>query len=287
VYEALDQREKRVVAVKLSVWDEDEETRLITNESLEQERDVLMQLSQSKDPRSTYVVKIFHMVKCDTQVALILECCDCTLHTLIKRGFSIKRTMRYMKHLLHALSFLEDEGIYHFDVKPANILLKNDVAKLCDFGLACRKGDEIDPTIVCSPNYRALEVELGGRITEKVDIWSLAATCYEMRTGTVLFPGNKMRQVLKQIYHTCGYPSRSFEEICPSFVYKQRVRTPRISMETFVGNRDLGHLLTQMLNLNWQERLSAKEALTHPFLDTEMSPKLGKAIKTRKRLRVT
>ena len=103
----------------------------------------------------------------------------------------------YLWQVSEALDFLNARqhvrdgrkiGIQHGDVKPNNILLLGDSAKLTDHGLAT---PTYGPTTPCSRQgtreYAAPEVFLG-YLSNTSDQFSLAVTYYVLRTGTFPFP---------------------------------------------------------------------------------------------------
>jgi len=79
-------------------------------------------------------------------------------------------------------------GFQHGDVKPNNILLLNDVAKLSDYGMSTATHG---PSTPCprqgTREYAAPEVFLG-YLTDTSDQFSLAVTYHVLRTGTFPFP---------------------------------------------------------------------------------------------------
>ncbi|KAJ4969533.1 hypothetical protein NE237_016234 [Protea cynaroides] len=124
------------------------------------------------------------------QLYIQMELCD---HSLSIRESSPLFTEGDFLVALHqiakALQFIHGRGIAHLDVKPENIYVKNGVYKLGDFGCAtlidgCLPVEEGDarymPPEILNDKYEHLD---------KVDIFSLGATFYELVKGTPL-PGS-------------------------------------------------------------------------------------------------
>jgi serine/threonine protein kinase len=82
-----------------------------------------------------------------------------------------------MEQLAAALNHMNEHGVIHRDVKPADILLHSSVLApmrvlLCDYGLARLIHVADTPRLQTQP-YRALEMELGRSPTMAVDTWSM------------------------------------------------------------------------------------------------------------------
>ncbi len=82
-----------------------------------------------------------------------------------------------------ALAALHVAGVVHGDVKPANILLAGDGARLTDFGVARRSVDAATGPVWATPSYAAPEVAAGGTPTPASDVYSLAIVLHEIVTG--------------------------------------------------------------------------------------------------------
>jgi serine/threonine protein kinase/formylglycine-generating enzyme required for sulfatase activity len=104
-----------------------------------------------------------------------------------------------------ALDHAHQTGIVHRDVKPANILIRDDgTVKLTDFGLArqldlpslTRSGEFAGTPHYTSPEQAAIRRE---KIDHRADIFSLGATLYELLTLRRPFEGNTTEEVLHRI----------------------------------------------------------------------------------------
>jgi serine/threonine protein kinase len=99
-----------------------------------------------------------------------------------------------------ALTHMHRRGVFHGDLKPANIMLaKNGQVKLIDFGTAWVRGQEKN-RIQGTPNFIAPEQATEKLVDEKTDIYNLGATMYRMFTGRyaqqgMLKPGDDRKLV--------------------------------------------------------------------------------------------
>ena len=161
-------------------------------------------------------------------------------------SFTEEKAARITQKMLTSLNHMHHRHILHRDVKPENIMINERQVKLIDFGSSTRfnKNEKLQE-ITGSCYYIAPEV-LDGAYNEKCDIWSLGIILYIMLTGIIPYDGENDYEVLKQIRSD----SEIFEK--PEF-------------ETV--SDDAQDLLRRMLRRNDIERISAKEALRHPWLN--------------------
>ena len=91
--------------------------------------------------------------------------------------------------LCDGLAKAHDLGIIHRDIKPANVLLTKDgVPKLTDFGLAKAQagdhGQTMTGAVLGTPDFMPPEQRRDASLVDhRSDLWSLAATVYQMATG--------------------------------------------------------------------------------------------------------
>lgn len=107
----------------------------------------------------------------------------------------------YLIKVSNGLKVAHEHGIIHRDVKPANILFRDDKTPLLtDFGIAKQINRDLNLTstgiFLGSPNYVSPEQASGADIDHRTDIYSLGCIFYEMLTGEKPFKADTVFDVV-------------------------------------------------------------------------------------------
>ena len=177
--------------------------------------------------------------------------------------------------ILLGLEYCHVRGVMHRDLKPQNLLVNNEgYIKLADFGLARAFIPPIRPYTheVVTLWYRAPEILLGSRTYGlPVDIWSVGTIFAEMVNKRALIPGDSEIDEIFKIFMLRGTPDEeswpgvtSLEAWNESFPVWPPLRLESRMKEISEEGLDL---LDQMMQLNPMDRISARQALRHPYFD--------------------
>ena len=139
-----------------------------------------------------------------------------TLKQLISQRGALHKeeAVNIMKQLTSAVEHAHENHIIHRDIKPQNILVKDDgTIKITDFGIALAH-DAVQLTqndaVLGSAHYLAPETTRGEAPTVQVDIYALGIVFYELLTGSVPFKGDNpvqiaMKHLREEIPSVCEF----------------------------------------------------------------------------------
>lgn len=219
--------------------------------------------------------------KDEVYLNLVLEYVPDTVYRASRHYVKLKQPMPmlqvklYMYQVLRSLAYIHSVGICHRDIKPQNLLLNpaTGILKLCDFGSAkILVAGEPNVSYICSRYYRAPELIFGAtNYTTNIDIWSTGCVMAELMLGQPLFPGESGIDQLVEIIKVLGTPSR--EQIKTMNPNYQDHRFPQIKPHPFSKvfrprtPPEAVDLVSKLLEYTPEARLSAIEAMCHPFFD--------------------
>ncbi|MFM7408501.1 MAG: GUN4 domain-containing protein [Cuspidothrix sp.] len=191
-YSAKDQRKGKIVVIKtlnptqISPEDFRTEERKFYNEG--------MRLAKCNPHR--HIVEVYEFIEINGISGMVMEFIDgynLALYTYNNNGLSEIEALRYIDQVGQALEHIHGMGFLHRDVKPNNIILRQNSkeAVLIDFGLAREYvlGAEVNMTNARSKGYAPIEqYQRYGKFGDYTDIYALAATLYNLLTNNEPLP---------------------------------------------------------------------------------------------------
>lgn len=188
VLKCWDTEENRFVAVKCIRRND------MMRRAAEKEMSILRLLNAADKDDRRHVVRLLRSFEHRDHFCLVFEWLWGNLRNALKKyggghGLNASAVHSYAKQLFIALRHLRKCKIMHADLKPDNILLNDKFAtlKVCDLGSASDVTDNEVTAYLVSRFYRAPEIIIGAKYDCQIDVWSAAATLYELATGQVLF----------------------------------------------------------------------------------------------------
>jgi len=193
--------------------------------------------------------------------------------------YNVEHIRFIMYQVLLGLFVLHSGGVSHRVLHPGNILLDTNLdAKICDFNLAKEESEHgtTGPSYITLRYYRAPECALNWQhFTKVVDVWSAGCVLAEMFTRQPLFPGASHFDQLTRILRIMG--SQPPEEVRTyssreMFNYYMNPRNKlldysAVPLESAVPSApaEVVDLIKKMLTVNPHKRITAEQALRHPF----------------------
>ncbi|TPX34576.1 hypothetical protein SmJEL517_g02872 [Synchytrium microbalum] len=207
-------------------------------------------------------------------IYFVTELLGTDLHRLLVSRPLDKQFIQYFLYqMLRGLKYLHSAGVLHRDLKPSNILInENCDLKICDFGLA-RVTESQMTGYVSTRYYRAPEIMLTWqKYDAQVDIWSVGCIFAEMLEGKPLFPGRDHVHQFSIITELLGTPPDDvIETICSENTLKFVQSLPKRPKIPFTERfptvePDALDILEKMLVFDPKQRITAAQALSHPYL---------------------
>ena len=185
----------------------------------------------------------------------------------------------FLYQILRGVKYLHSAGIIHRDLKPGNILVNGDCkVRICDFGFArAVEPDEKKAMTmeVVTQYYRAPELLAGClHYGVEIDMWSVGCIFAELLGRRILFEASSPTLQLEMITDLLGTPSKedtltiiSKPALNHLFSHTKPCNVTSLYNLSCNATHEAVHLLSQMLKFNPSQRLTAVEALCHPYLE--------------------
>ena len=173
----------------------------------------LREVKSLRKLRHPNIIKLKEVIRENDYLHLIFEFMEKNMYECMKdrtKPFPEQTVRNYSYQVLQGLAFVHKQGFFHRDMKPENIMITGDVAKVCDFGLAREIRSRPPFTEYVSTRwYRAPEVLLQSTsYNYPVDVWAMGCIMAELYMLRPLFPGSSETDTINKICSVLGTPTK-------------------------------------------------------------------------------
>jgi serine/threonine protein kinase len=193
------------------------------------------------------IIKCYDIFEEKNNIYIILEyCSNGDLSSILTKPIKEKYVKFYFKQLLKGLQYLNNNNIFHRDIKPKNILLTHKCTKLkiADFGFSkITNNNDLYKTICGSPMYMSPELLKKSNYNDQSDLWSIGIILFEMLYG----------------YHPLKH-SKNFHDI------KKNIYNINIPQKNSISSQCY-NLLDSLLKVDSSERMSWSNLFNNPWFN--------------------
>lgn len=238
------------------------------------------------------IVQLYNVVRNPKtlQYSFIFEYIENTDSVELLKNFTLQEAQYYFYQLLRALQYSHSHGIMHRDIKPQNIMYDRNThqLRLIDWGLAefYHPGRRYN-IHVASRHFKAPELLIDYQYYDySVDLWGFGVTMASILFNRIpFFKGNDDFDMMVKIVSVLGtdkfreYIDKYGIELPPEM--EKRINSQHFkpkNLSSFINSsnsalvtEDALDLISKCLKYDHQERITADEALMHPFFDSVRS----------------
>uniref|UniRef100_A0A8C5UJZ8 Mitogen-activated protein kinase 6 n=1 Tax=Microcebus murinus TaxID=30608 RepID=A0A8C5UJZ8_MICMU len=216
-------------------------------------------------------------------VYIVQEYMETDLANVLEQGPLLEEHARLFMY--QGLKYIHSANVLHRDLKPANLFINTEdlVLKIGDFGLArimdphySHKGHLSEglvtkwyrsPRLLLSPN----------NYTKAIDMWAAGCIFAEMLTGKTLFAGahelEQMQLILESIPVVHEEDRQELLSVIPVYIRNDMTEPHKPLTQLLPGiSREALDFLEQILTFSPMDRLTAEEALSHPYMSIYSFP---------------
>jgi serine/threonine-protein kinase len=115
-----------------------------------------------------------------------------------------EQKLRIVVQVCRGLDYAHKQGVFHRDVKPANVHVRPDLSvKIVDFGIARLVDSTMTQTglVLGTPSYIAPEALVGARVDHRADMWAVGVILYELLAGKRPYEADTITSLVYKIVH--------------------------------------------------------------------------------------
>jgi serine/threonine protein kinase len=240
VYSACDEQHDRPVAVKVMMADLEGDTE--TRERFYREAKIAGRLQHRN------LITVYDMGEEEGRLYMVMELLQgATLAEYLKRPDppGLEKCLDLMMQMCEGLAVAHVHGIFHRDIKPGNLFIKDDgTLKILDFGVARLADSSMTASgfIVGTPDFMSPEQARGREIDQRSDIFSTGAVFYHMLSGRKPFAAADLPAVLHKVENEDPVPLTERE--APSGL--ARIIAKALAKPITRRHQELGELLADL-----------------------------------------
>ena len=198
------------------------------------------------------IVTIHEVIRADSRLAIVMELVDgAPLRRFCGSPLPVDQIIRIGEQIARALAAAHSRGIVHCDIKPENVMVRQDgLVKILDFGLARDVASVTHSALAAGTlRYMSPEQSRGEGPAQASDVFSLGIVLYELAAGTHPFERGSIFETLKALNQSDPPPPSSLNPFVPgaldalilSMLAKDPAERPAISavanqFESRLGN---------------------------------------------------
>lgn len=279
VIRCYDHKLKMQVAIKIIINTPQMETQG------KREVEMLKYLNDANGADKSCIIQVMDSFTFRNHVCVVFEVLGQNLYEFSRSNYFKPLNSRQLraiaKQILTAIAFTHAHNIVHCDIKPENAVLlplSTQSLRLIDYGSACYVGQKHFDYIQ-SRFYRAPEVILGLKYGPPMDIWSFACIIAELMGGKPLFGGDSEanqielqmnilgpipKEMLMKAPRTHIFFDSNLKQITNG-IKRKKIGGSSISKVSQIKDPLLLDLLEKCLRWDPNARITAQQALTHPY----------------------